>query len=40
VRSLKDKPRVENQVAFVRESWFAGETFTNLEHIRASAETW
>jgi transposase len=32
VRSPKDKPRVENQVPFVRESWFDGETFTSLEH--------
>lgn len=40
VRSPKDKPRVENQVAFVRESWFDGETFTNLEHARKSAEHW
>jgi transposase len=29
VRSPKDKPRVENQVSFVRESWFDGETFTS-----------
>lgn len=40
VRSPKDKPRVENQVSFVRESWFDGETFTSLEHARASAEHW
>jgi hypothetical protein len=40
VRSPKDKPRVENQVAFVRESWFDGEIFTGLEHARASAEHW
>lgn len=40
VRSPKDKARVENQVPFVRESWFDGETFTDLEHARSSAETW
>ncbi len=34
VRSPKDKPRVENQVPFVRESWFDGETFTGLDHAR------
>jgi transposase len=40
VRSPKDKPRVENQVAFVRESWFDGETFTSLDHARESALVW
>lgn len=40
IRSPKDKPRVENQVAYVRESWFDGETFTGLEDARASAEHW
>jgi hypothetical protein len=40
VRSPKDKPRVENQVSFVRESWFDGETFNSLAHARQSAEHW
>lgn len=40
VRAPKDKPRVENQVAFVRESWFDGEVFTGLEHARESAAHW
>jgi len=40
VRAPKDKPRVENQVAFVRESWFDGETFTDLDDARRSAESW
>jgi transposase len=40
VRSPQDKPRVENQVAYVRESWFDGESFTSLEHARQSAEHW
>jgi len=40
VRSPKDKPRVENQVAYVRESWFDGETFTSLGDSRESAESW
>ena len=40
IRSPKDKPRVENQVPYVRESWFDGETFTGLDDARQSAETW
>jgi transposase len=40
VRSPKDKPRVENQVAYVRESWFQGETFADLADARCSAEMW
>lgn len=40
VRRPKDKPRVENQVPYVRESWFDGETFTDLEHARRNAEHW
>ena len=40
VRSPQDKPRVENQVAFVRESWFDGEHFTGLDDARRSAENW
>jgi hypothetical protein len=40
IRSPKDKPRVENQVPYVRESWFDGETFSSLDDARQSAETW
>ncbi|MEO7034322.1 MAG: IS21 family transposase, partial [Polyangiaceae bacterium] len=40
VRSPKDKPRVENQVPFVRESWFDGETFVDLDDARQRAEHW
>lgn len=40
VRRPKDKARVENQVPFVRESWFAGEAFSSLEEARQSAEYW
>jgi len=40
VRSPKDKPRVENQVPYVRESWFDGETFMGLDDARRSAEDW
>ena len=40
VRAPKDKGRVENQVAFVRESWFDGETFTSLDDARRHAEHW
>ncbi len=40
IRSPKEKPRVENQVTYVRESWFDGEQFTGLAHARSSAEQW
>jgi len=40
VRSPKDKARVENQVPYVRESWFDGETFASLDHTRAHAAHW
>jgi len=40
VRAPKDKPRVENQVAYVRESWFDGETFVDIDDSRRSAEHW
>jgi hypothetical protein len=40
VRKPKDKARVENQVAYVRESWFDGETFADLAAARESAEHW
>lgn len=40
VRRPKDKPRVENQVPYVRESWFDGETFVHLDDARRSAEHW
>ncbi len=40
IRKPKDKPRVENQVPYVRESWFDGETFADLDDARRSAEHW
>jgi len=40
IRHPKDKPRVENQVPYVRESWFDGETFGDLAEARRSAEDW
>lgn len=40
VRRPQDKARVENQVPFVRESWFDGESFTGLQESRRSAEYW
>lgn len=41
VRHPKDKARVENQVPYVRERWFAGESFpADLTAIRKHAETW
>jgi transposase len=40
VRAPRDKARVENQVPYVRESWFDGETFTGLDDTRGSADVW
>jgi transposase len=41
VRHPKDKARVENQVPYVRERWFAGESFgPDLGAIRRHAEAW
>lgn len=40
VRKPRDKARVENQVAYVRESWFEGEDFTGLDDARLSARHW
>lgn len=40
VQSPKDKGRVENQVPYVRESWFAGEQFADLQAARESACQW
>jgi len=40
VRHPQDKPRVENQVPFVRESWFDGEHFVDLDDARRSAVQW
>lgn len=40
VRRPQDKARVENHVAFVRESWFEGERFADLDEARRSAEHW
>jgi hypothetical protein len=40
VRSPQDKPRVERMVPFVRQSFFAGETFVDLAHAQRRAEQW
>jgi transposase len=40
VRRPKDKARVENQVPYVRESWFDGEQFASLDEAQRSAEHW
>ena len=41
VRRPKDKPRVENQVPYVRERWFDGEVFApSLAAIRTHAAAW
>jgi transposase len=40
VRSPQDKPRVERTVSFVRQSFFAGESFVDLADAQRRAETW
>ena len=40
VRSPQDKPRVERAVPFVRNSFFAGETFVDLADAQRRAEQW
>lgn len=41
VRHPKDKARVENQVPYVRERWFAGEAFSpDMVDVRRQAATW
>ncbi|MHB1931101.1 MAG: IS21 family transposase [Acidimicrobiales bacterium] len=40
VRTPTDKPRVERQVPFVRNSFFAGETFVDLGDAQRRAEEW
>lgn len=40
VRSPDDKPRVERQVGYVRESFFRGEEFRDLSDARERAELW
>jgi hypothetical protein len=40
VRSPQDKPRVERVVPFVRQSFFAGETFVDLTDAQRRAEDW
>ena len=40
VRTPTDKPRVERTVPFVRNSFFAGETFVDLADAQRRAETW
>jgi transposase len=41
VRHPRDKARVENQVPFVRERWFAGESFSDdIVSLRDAAEAW
>lgn len=40
VRHPQDKPRVERTVAYVRSSFFAGETFRDLADAQARAERW
>ncbi len=40
VRSPRDKARVENQVPYVRESWFDGESSAELDEARHSAADW
>jgi transposase len=40
VRRPTDKPRVERSVSFVRDSFFAGETFVDLADAQRRAEVW
>jgi transposase len=40
VRHPKDKPRVERGVAYARESFFRGRSFTSLAQMRAAAVQW
>lgn len=40
VRSPQDKPRVERTVPFVRQSFFAGETFIDLADAQRRVEVW
>lgn len=40
VRSPKDKPRVERNVQYVRESWWRGETFLDLADAQRRIERW
>ena len=40
VRRPQDKPRVERTVPFVRRSFFAGETFVDLDDAQRRAELW
>ncbi|MGH9135461.1 MAG: Mu transposase domain-containing protein [Acidimicrobiales bacterium] len=40
VRSPQDKPRVERTVPFVRQSFFAGESFVDLPDAQRRAEEW
>jgi transposase len=40
VRRPQDKPRVERTVPFVRQSFFAGETFVDLADAQRRAEDW
>lgn len=40
VRDPQGKPRVENQVSYVRESWFEGEELESLDDARRRAREW
>lgn len=40
VQRPQDKGRVENQVPYVRERWFDGETFHDFDATRVHAATW
>ena len=40
VATPTDKPRVERAVPYVRNNFFAGETFVDLADVRARAERW
>jgi transposase len=39
-RKPKDKPRVERQMPYIRDSWWKGREFTSLAEMQASALHW
>jgi transposase len=40
IRRPTDKPRCERTVAYVRDSWFKGEVFSDIDQAQRSAEAW
>ncbi|MCH5645691.1 IS21 family transposase [Gordonia sp. ABSL49_1] len=40
VRTPQDKPRVERTIQYVQKNFWAGETFTDLDHAQQAARAW